>query len=137
MTQAMDSNSWKPADTLAARVLLVRTELDMNRKQFAQFTGLTENQLQSIEGGRSPHQLAAKITRIVLATGVDRDWLMWGGPLGDGKPAPTGGDGAPSRDRTEDLSLIWSRGYQQKHGGNVHELRPRPAFSPVDLPAAS
>lgn len=70
-----------PVDTLAHRFLLVRTQLGLDRKAFAALCGLTENQLQGIEHGRSPHQLAAKVQKVHEATGVDRTWLMFGGSL--------------------------------------------------------
>jgi transcriptional regulator with XRE-family HTH domain len=92
MTTAVERGNWRPSDTLAARFLLVRTALGKDRKAFAALTGLTENQLLSIESGRSPRDLPAKINRVHLATGVDRDWLMWGGPLHDGTPPDSGVD---------------------------------------------
>ncbi len=111
MTSAVERKNWKPADTLAHRFLLVRSQLGLDRRGFSRLTGLTENQLQSIESGRSPRDLPAKINRVHLATGVDRDWLMWGGALNDETPPPTDvvdeGDssGAPSRARTYDLRI--------------------------------
>ncbi|CPR79329.1 helix-turn-helix family protein [Mycobacteroides abscessus 5S-0422] len=73
--------NWVPADTLAARVVVLRTALGLTRREFSQLTGITENALQGIEGGRSPHKLAEKIQAIHQATGASRDWLMWGGQL--------------------------------------------------------
>lgn len=141
MTTAMNGNPWKPADTLAARVLLVRTSLEMNRKQFADLTGLTENQLQSIESGRSPHQLAAKITRMVLATGVDRDWLMWGGPLEQENPRHPEGDGgekAPSDGNNGDLGLkVRSSTTELKGlGAEVYQFPEAAPYAPVEEEAA-
>lgn len=86
--------SWVPSDTLAARVIVLRSQLGMSRRQFATHTGLTENQLQGIEEGRSPQKLPQKIQMICDATGVSRDWLMWGGPLKASDPrqeSPVGG----------------------------------------------
>ena len=86
-------SSWVPSDTLAARVTVLRSQLGMSRRQFAAHTGLTENQLQGIEEGRSPQKLPQKIQMICKATGVDRDWLMWGGPLKTNDPRQESPDG--------------------------------------------
>ncbi|WP_231385874.1 helix-turn-helix domain-containing protein [Rhodococcus aetherivorans] len=94
MTAAMRETNWTPADTLAHRFILVRTQLGMDRKSFAELTGLTENQLQSIEAGRSPRELDKKVQMVHDATGVSREWLMWGGPLEQKTPRHLGrGDG--------------------------------------------
>lgn len=97
MTTATKSD-WIPRDDLATRVVVLRTQMGLSRRQFAQLTGLTENQLQGIEDGRSPHKLPEKIQAIHNATGVSREWLMWGGPLnGDGphQGGPGGGGECP------------------------------------------
>ncbi|QCG77778.1 immunity repressor [Gordonia phage Reyja] len=68
--------------------------MGLTMKQAAERVGtdvITERGWQSIEEGRSPRQLDVKVKRIALALGVDRDWLMWGGPLGN--DGGTGGDG--------------------------------------------
>lgn len=79
--EKVHDTDWVPKDTLAARIVVLRNALGLSRREFSQLTGLTENALQGIEGGRSPHKLQQKIQAIQAATGVDRDWLMWGGPL--------------------------------------------------------
>ena len=107
MTTATKSD-WIPRDDLATRVVVLRTQMGMSRRQFAQLTGLSENQLQGIEDGRSPHRLPEKVQAIHKATGVSREWLMWGGPLsGEGprQDGPGGGESAPSRARTDDLRI--------------------------------
>ncbi len=53
----------------------------MSRREFSRLTGLTENALQGIEDGRSPHKLTDKIQAMHEATGASREWLMWGGQL--------------------------------------------------------
>jgi len=100
MTSAVEREDWRPDDTLAARFLLVRTQLGKDRKAFAAMTGLTENQLQSIESGRSPRDLATKVHQVHLVTGVDREWLMWGGPLRDRGSNAAGGRVLTSRHRS-------------------------------------
>lgn len=73
---------WIPPDTLAHRVLLVRTSLGLTQRQAAERCGIGFGTWQGMETGRSPHDMAGKISRISMALGVDREWLMWGGPLG-------------------------------------------------------
>ncbi|MBM4577235.1 helix-turn-helix domain-containing protein [Rhodococcus hoagii] len=100
---------------------LVRAELGMSQREFGAKCGIPASQIQSIEDGKSPRGLDVKVKKISLAFGVDRDWLMWGGPLNDETPPPTGavdeGDssGAPSRARTYDLRI---------KSASVHPLRP-------------
>ncbi|WGH20067.1 immunity repressor [Gordonia phage Tarzan] len=94
MTRATETGGWRPSDSLANRVRLIRAEMGLTMKQAAERVGtdvITERGWQSIEEGRSPRQLDVKVKRIALALGVDRDWLMWGGPLGN--DGGTGGDG--------------------------------------------
>ncbi|WP_337954286.1 helix-turn-helix domain-containing protein [Mycobacteroides abscessus] len=79
--EKVHGNDWVPTDTLAARVVVLRNALRMSRREFSQLTGLTENALQGIESGRSPHKLTEKIQAIHRATGASREWLMWGGRL--------------------------------------------------------
>lgn len=43
-----------------------------------------------MELGRATRRVDVKVRQIAMALGVDRDWLMWGGPL-----APED-DGGPS-----------------------------------------
>lgn len=120
MTTALNG-SWRPADSLANRMKLVRAELGMSQREFGAKCGIPASQIQSIEDGKSPRGLDVKVKKISLAFGVDRDWLMWGGPLNDETPPPTGavdeGDssGAPSRARTYDLRI---------KSASIHPLRP-------------
>lgn len=107
MTTAVKAD-WVPRDTLGARVVVIRHSLGLSRRQLSQLTGITENALQGLEEGRSPHRLPDKIQAIHEATGVSREWLMWGGPLsGEGprQDGPGGGESAPSRARTDDLRI--------------------------------
>ena len=89
---------WVPQDTLGARTVLLRHSLGLSRRQFSQLTGVTEAALQGIEEGRSPHKLPDKVQKIHKATGVSREWLMWGGPLNDENPHPDGPGGGQSTD---------------------------------------
>ena len=106
MTTAMESD-WIPRDDLATRVVVLRTQMGLSRRQFAQLTGLTENQLQGIEDGRSPHKLPEKVQAIHDATGVSREWLMWGGPLNGEGPRPEGPGGGTVRHQGLEPRTRW------------------------------
>ena len=74
-------SDWIPSDSFATRIAILRRELGMSRAEFAEHVGLTANQIQGMEDGRSPQRLQEKVQKIHKATGVDREWLMWGGAL--------------------------------------------------------
>ena len=95
MTSAVE-RSWRPADSLATRFKLVRLELGMSQREFGDRVGIPAHQIQSIEDGKAGRHLDVKVKKIALALGVDRDWLMWGGSLGEG-PIDGGPDGGESR----------------------------------------
>ncbi|SCZ14017.1 Helix-turn-helix domain-containing protein [Rhodococcus erythropolis] len=98
--------SWRPADTLANRFKLIRADLGMSQREFGDRVGIPASQVQSIEDGSSPRGLDIKVKKIALALGVDRDWLMWGGSLGEGPTngGPDGGDTVPSHDNVTYLT---------------------------------
>lgn len=58
--------------------------------------GITFGEWQGMESGRATRRLDMKVRQIAtaLAYGVDRDWLMWGGPLNDETPPPNPGEGS-------------------------------------------
>lgn len=97
-TQTETSSAWRPADTLASRLLLVRTALGLSQRAAALRTGVTFGQWQGMEDGRSSHKLIENLTKISEALGVDREWLTYGGLLGAG---PTG---SPTASTTQRLS---------------------------------
>ena len=110
--------NWVPQDTLAARVVLLRHTLGLSRRQFSQLTGVTEAALQGIEEGRSPHKLPEKIQKIHQATGVSREWLMWGGPLNDENPHPGGPGGGGE---TADYGLKVRSSTHLSYRGDAHD----------------
>lgn len=74
---------WRPSDTLAARLILMRRELKLSQRQAAERAGIPFGQWQGLEDEeRQPRGINLKVQRIARAFQVDRDWLMWGGPLG-------------------------------------------------------
>lgn len=84
------SHPWRPADTFGSRLAWIRQELHWNVKQAADACGLPDQSWRNWEDGRSPRSMSDVVQAIAAATGVDRDWLMWG----QSAPAvrPSGGD---------------------------------------------
>jgi transcriptional regulator with XRE-family HTH domain len=77
----MAAEAWVPTDTFAARLRLVRFELGWSVEEAADRCHTHPATLSKWERGASPRGLAGVVVAIVAASGVDRDWLMWGGPL--------------------------------------------------------
>ena len=75
-----------PVDTLARRLELVRHELGWSQRKASEMTGVPFGTWQCMESGRKTFSLDQHIAAIVKATGYDRDWLMWGGPLDPPQP---------------------------------------------------
>ena|ERR1035437_5165607 len=78
----------RPADTLGARLELLRRELGWSQRKAAEVTGVPFGTWQGMEVGRRTLSLDEHVAKIVAATGYDRDWLMWGGPLDPSSPLP-------------------------------------------------
>ncbi|HEY5985163.1 MAG TPA: helix-turn-helix transcriptional regulator, partial [Streptosporangiaceae bacterium] len=83
MTATMETRgAWIPADTLAARLVLVRRELKLSQREAAERCGITFGSWQGMEDGeRQVRGLNDKVAAISEALGVDKNWLMWGGAL--------------------------------------------------------
>src|ERR1035437_2456148 len=71
----------RPADTLGARLELLRRELGWSQRKAAEVTGVPFGTWQGMELGRKTMMLDQHISAIADTMGYDRDWLMWGGPL--------------------------------------------------------
>ena len=74
---------WVPGDTFAARLILLRRELGLTTDELADLCGIKRATWSTWERGAAPRKMGAVVAQIALATGVSRDWLMWGGPLAD------------------------------------------------------
>lgn len=71
-----------PRDTFEARLMLARLHAGrLSIREAAERCGYTNESWSGWERGRLPRDVAAVVTRISERLGVDRDWLMWGGPL--------------------------------------------------------
>lgn len=93
MSIETSAGPWKPVDSLANRILLVRNTTGMSQREFALRAGVTFGVIQGIEKGRSPRGETDVIKRVAAAFDVDRDWLMWGGALNEEVPSGDGPEG--------------------------------------------
>lgn len=81
---------WVPEDTFGTRLVVVRRQLGLSVEEMAEKCGQKPATWSTWERGAAPRGMAAVVAAISLATGVSREWLMWGGPLATG---PGGGPG--------------------------------------------
>jgi len=85
------------ADTLAARLLLLRHEMGWSQRKAATLTGVPYRVWQGMESGLETRGLDRHVVAIAAASGYDRDWLMWGGPLSDPTSPTTPDAGSVTR----------------------------------------
>lgn len=77
-----------PVDTFAARVMLARAYVGLNIEDAAQKCGLNRQSWSNWEKGMRPRDFLDVVQAISEGLGIDRDWLMWGGPLAPEKRRP-------------------------------------------------
>lgn len=78
-----------PLDTFGNRLMLARAHAGhISISRAAELTGLGRGAWQNWERGTPPSNMAAVVEIIATSLNVDRDWLMWGGPLGSHQPGP-------------------------------------------------
>lgn len=70
-----------PADTFAHRLLLVRAERGITLREAAEKCGLNYGSWHGWERGSMPRDQVDVVDAIAESLGVDRDWLLHGGPL--------------------------------------------------------
>lgn len=88
MSVQTNNGPWRPHDTLSNRLVLLRHERDLSQKEASFRTGVSYGVWQGMEIGRDTRSVDKAVAKIAAALGVDRDWLMWGGPLaGPGDPS--------------------------------------------------
>jgi transcriptional regulator with XRE-family HTH domain len=74
-------DAWVPADTFAVRLRMLRSHMGVTLEELAGRCRVSPTTWSTWERGSRPRDLADIVARIAAETGVDRDWLMWGGPL--------------------------------------------------------
>ena len=71
-----------PADTFGVRLMLVRAHAGhMTVKDAADKCGLNYGSWSNWERGKMPRDLLDVVEAIAEGLGIDRDWLLHGGPL--------------------------------------------------------
>lgn len=75
------SEAWRPEDTFGTRLRLVRYQLGLSVEELSARCGVRTPTWSSWERGTAPRGMNRIVERIAVETGVDRDWLMWGGSL--------------------------------------------------------
>lgn len=91
MTTETTPRGWVPSDTFAARLVLARHQRRLTQQEAADVCGVSRATWALWEGGAFPRNMPQVISKIAAGMGVDRDWLMWGGPLGDPTSPSDGG----------------------------------------------
>lgn len=75
---AQTTEAWIPQDSFGSRLLLLRREKHLTVEQIAKLCGIAQPTWTTWENGARPRDFLNAVTKIVDATGVDRDWLLWG-----------------------------------------------------------
>jgi transcriptional regulator with XRE-family HTH domain len=70
-----------PVDSFAARVMLARAHVGLNIEDAAQKCGLNRQSWSNWERGMKPRDMVEVVEAISDGLGIDRDWLLFGGPL--------------------------------------------------------
>lgn len=78
-----------PEDTFGLRLIALRNHLQLTQAEIAARCGLDDGSWSNWERGAKPRGMDRTVRKISDAMGVDRDWLMWGGPLRTGSFSPS------------------------------------------------
>lgn len=65
-------------DYFGGRLLMLRMSLGLSPEQISPRCGLDKSSWRNWEGGMVPRNLPEVVQKIVAATGVNRDWMLWG-----------------------------------------------------------
>ena len=77
----MSAEAWRPEDTFGRRLREMRYHLGLSVEEMAERCGVRTPTWSSWERGTAPRGMNRVVEGIAAVTGVDRDWLMWGGSL--------------------------------------------------------
>lgn len=70
-----------PEDSFGLRLVMVRRALNLSQQEAAARCDLDDGSWSNWEGGAKPRRMDEVVSTISKRLEVDRDWLMWGGPL--------------------------------------------------------
>lgn len=79
----MTTEAWIPTDTFGTRLFIIRKQRELTVEAVAKICGVAQPTWTTWEKGAHPRDLVGTVRKIAEALDVDRDWLMWGGPLRD------------------------------------------------------
>lgn len=88
MEDRPQTHGWVPVDDFGTRLLLARRQAGLSVVQAAKVCGVHYATWSTWERGSMPTNLIDVVRKVATGLGVDRDWLMWGGPLAD-RPGPS------------------------------------------------
>lgn len=94
----MATEAWIPTDTFGTRLFIVRKQKGLTVEAIAKLCGVAHPTWTTWENGAKPRDMGNAVAKISAALGVDRDWLMWGGPLDHSNPGSTTGYSSDSSD---------------------------------------
>lgn len=77
----VQATAFVPVDNLANRLVLVRRAMNLSQREAAAACGVGFGSWQSWENGSAPRNALRDLVRVAQALNVDREWLMFGGPL--------------------------------------------------------
>ena len=77
----MTVESWVPENTFGLRLRMVRIVLGLSVEEISERCGVAPATWSKWERGSQPRGLVRTVEAIVEQTGVNRDWLMFGGDL--------------------------------------------------------
>jgi len=118
--QPSSATGWIPQDTFKARLRLVREELGLTVREAAARCGFHYATWSTWERGTDPRHMVAVVEKISATLGVDRDWLMWGGPLRRSAPTLVAADGV---DETTEAPTVGTVGASNR-GAPAEGLEP-------------
>ena len=78
--------AWIPSDSFGTRLRIVRHQKRLSAEQIGEVCGVTKSTVGDWERGSNPKNMAQIVLKISEATGVDRDWLMFGTDAYDNDP---------------------------------------------------
>ena len=79
----------RPADTFSNRLILTIRLTGLSIRDFAEGAGLDDGSVSNWTRGMRPRDMPGVCHAIAVAYDIDRDWLMWGGPLLSSRGLPT------------------------------------------------
>lgn len=73
------ATDWVPdTSTFGARLALIRWKMGWNIREAERECGISQNNWSGWEQGKAPRKIVEVVSSIHWATGVSRDWLMFG-----------------------------------------------------------